>query len=103
LSVQKNTTWIVTRHQGAQEFILKSGFSGQHVAHLDMAQLAKGDRVVGNLPIHIAAQLNSLGIDYWHLCVTVDKAQRGQELTAATLKKMGAYIGQFYVTPMQLK
>lgn len=103
MSVQKNTTWIVTRHKGAQEFILKSGFRGQHVAHLDIAKLSKGDRVVGNLPIHTAAQLNNLGVDYWHLCVTVDKAQRGQELTAAMLKKMGAYIGQFSVTPRQIK
>ncbi len=90
--MKTDKTWIVTRHPGAVEFLAQLGFEGEVVAHLDVRALRSGDRVVGTIPLQIAAQLIQRGIRYWHLCVPLTPADRGRELSAERLAELCAQV-----------
>lgn len=91
-------TIILTRHPGAVEFLANRGFCGPIVAHLDIGMLCSGDRVIGTLPINIAATLQSHGIEYWHLCVHQTAADRGRELSEVRLEELGTRIRRYTIT-----
>ncbi|MFB4203574.1 hypothetical protein KBTX_03424 [wastewater metagenome] len=90
------TTWIVSRHPGAIEWLARRGFgAGHHVAHLDPARPAKGDTVVGTLPVPLIARLTERGVDYLHLTIPVPAERRGTELSADELEHLGACLQRF--------
>ncbi|ANG65136.1 putative CRISPR-associated protein [Marinobacterium aestuarii] len=94
----EKTTWIVSRHPGAIEYLARQGFRGKQQGHLDPALLQAGDRVIGNLPMSMIARLAPLGVEYWHLCIQATPAERGIELSADRLHEMGASVRRFLVT-----
>jgi CRISPR-associated protein Csx16 len=94
-------TWVVTRHKGALDWLLEEGVAfDTHIEHLDSSQLQSGDRVIGNLPIPMVADLNSNGVDYWHLAFSVPFELRGVELSAAQLRELGITLKAYHVSAL---
>lgn len=91
------TTWIITRHNGAIEWLKNHGIEGQHVSHLDIEQVSPGDTVIGTLPVNLAAKVCALQVHYWHLSLEVPFTWRGQELTAEQMDECGAALTIFHL------
>lgn len=92
------TTWLVTRHPGALDWLLAQGFTGvEHVPHLDPAVVAPGDSVIGTLPVHLAAAVCAAGARYFNLSLDVPEHLRGRELTAAQLEAFGARLEEYAI------
>ena len=92
------TTWFVTRHPGAVEWAARQGqHIDRHVAHLDPADIAPGDTVIGILPVNLAARVCERGARYFNLSLDLPAAARGKELTADELDGYGARLEAFEV------
>ncbi len=80
---------IVSRHEGAVKWLAQRGITGQVLTHVsDPAQVAD-KAVVGNLPLHLAAQAARIGsIDMPGLRAD----QRGQDLSPEEMDAAGASI-----------
>ena len=77
-----SVTWFVTRHDGARDWAARRGLSAVMVDDLNKATLKPGDRVMGSLPVHLAAQICAAGARYFHLVLHLPPEQRGRELSA---------------------
>jgi len=92
------TTWFVTRHPGAVEWAERQGLKvDRQVAHLDPAQVAPGDTVIGVLPVHLAAAVCERGARYMHLSIDLPPELRGRELSADELERCNARLEAFTV------
>jgi CRISPR-associated protein Csx16 len=92
------TTWFVSRHQGALEWVQRQSIGIDcHVAHLDMAQIVPGDTVIGTLPVQFAYAVCMRGASYLHLSLDIPAEWRGCELSAGDLVAAGAKLEQFIV------
>lgn len=93
------TTYFISRHPGALQWMQQHGPAfDQHITHLDITRVQPGDRIIGTLPINLAAEVCQRGADYWHLTLEVPAHQRGQELSAADLQAMNVHLQQFHIT-----
>ncbi|WP_435101149.1 CRISPR-associated protein Csx16 [Arhodomonas sp. AD133] len=93
------TTWIVSRHPGAIEWLRRRGYrDAHHLAHLQWRRVAPGDVVIGNLPISLVAELGRRGIAYYHLTVPLPHERRGRELSADELEQLGACLQRYQAT-----
>jgi CRISPR-associated protein Csx16 len=93
------TTYLVTRHPGARDWTQEEGMAVDLVVeHLDPALIEPGDRVVGSLPVNLAAEVCARGARYLHLSLELPRVWRGRELTAAIMRAHGARIEEFRVT-----
>ena len=53
------STWFITRHPGARQWAHEQGLDiDRYASHLDPAQVAAGDTVIGSLGLALAARLN---------------------------------------------
>lgn len=93
------STWIVSRHAGALEWLRSQGIEGEAVAHLRPELVQPGDRVVGTLPLQMVAALCARGASYLHLSLDVPAELRGRELSAAQMAQCGARLEGFEVRP----
>ncbi len=92
------TTWFVSRHPGALEWMRQHGPAfDRHVPHLELTDVQSGDLVIGTLPVHLAAQVCGRGADYWHLVLNMQEGARGRELSAAELADLGATLTPFEI------
>ena len=92
------TTFLVTRHPGALEWLLAQGLTDiAHVAHLDPACVAAGDVVIGTLPVHLAAKVCERGARYFNLSLDVPESMRGRELSAEALTAFGARLEEYAI------
>jgi len=92
------TTYLVTRHPGALEWVRLHGISyDQHLPHLDPALIQPGDCVIGSLPVHLAAQVCARQGRYFNLSVNLPAHLRGRELDATTLSAHQARLEEFHV------
>ncbi|ABM61409.1 CRISPR-associated protein Csx16 [Halorhodospira halophila] len=92
------TTWFVTRHSGAVEWAQRRGLAvDRQVDHLNPAELEVGDRVIGTLPVHLAAAVCERGGRYLHLSLDLPPQLRGQELTADDMEAAGARLEAYRV------
>lgn len=95
------TTWIVSRHPGALEWLQRQGIEAdQQVAHLDLDRIAAGDRIIGTLPVNLIAELCKQGANYFHLDFKLLPEQRGQELSADDMDAAGAKLVQYVAKPL---
>lgn len=95
------TTWFITRHPGALQWMQQCGPTfDRHVEHLDPAQVQPGDRVIGTLPVNLAAEVCTRGADYWHLVLDLPAQARGRELSAPELLALGATLQRFNIQPL---
>lgn len=93
------TTHLVTRHPGALEWLERAGTHAErHVEHLDVAEVARGDTVIGTLPVPLAAEVCRRGARYVHLVVDLPPGLRGRELDAQALGRLGARLAEYHVT-----
>lgn len=84
---------IVTRHAGLVAWLAGRGITGRVIAQATPADV-RGKRVIGVLPLHLAAEAAEV--------VTVDMPglkpeQRGQDLTPAEMDAAGAYLVTYVV------
>ena len=94
------TTWIVTRHAGAIDWLKTRGIEGQQRDHLDTSLVSQGDTVIGTLPVNLAAEVCAKQATYLHLSLTVPFAWRGKELTSEQMDRYGAALTAYRVQIM---
>jgi CRISPR-associated protein Csx16 len=94
----KNTTWFVTRHAGAEQWAAEEGLKIDKVVdHLDIEKVKKGDTVIGSLPVNMVALLNERGIRYFHLILQLPREMRGKHLSAEKMRLFGCRIEEYFV------
>ena len=92
------TTFFISRHPGAREWAEKTGVVvDRWIEHLDLHEIRPGDRVLGTLPVHLAAAVCERGARYVHLSLELPADQRGRDLTGADLEHLGARLEAFEV------
>lgn len=98
------TTYFVTRHPATIRWAHAMAKHGRlpfaidrYIDHLDVETLAKGDVVVGTLPVSVAGQLHARKIAYWSLDLDVPASERGKELSGVQLVKFGARLTRYEV------
>ena len=90
------STILVSRHSGALDwFKAQNIIVEETLAHLEIDDVKKGDIVVGNLPIQLAARVCAKGARYFHLEINVPLAYRGKELSASLLEQFKAKLTEF--------
>lgn len=90
--------YFVSRHPGAAQWAARQGFAVDRiVAHLDPAQIAAGDVVIGTLPVHLAAEVCARGARFFNLSLDLPAEARGRELSAEDLQRYGARIEPYHV------
>jgi CRISPR-associated protein Csx16 len=93
------TTHFITRHEGAKAWAEAEGFPVDRIVeHLDPDDIHPGDRVLGTLPVNLAAEVCSRGGRYFHLSLDLPPEWRGRELTAEAMRRFGARLEEFRVT-----
>lgn len=92
------TTYFVSRHPGAHDWAAEEGITVDAVVtHLDPRTIAPGDRVIGSLPVNLAAAVCARGGRYLHLSLALPAGLRGQELDAAQMRAQGARIEEYRI------
>ncbi len=90
------TTWLVSRHPGAVEWIKRQGIAVDHrVEHLDIDAIGSGDTVIGTLPINLVAEVCDRGGSYRHLTLDLPPELRGRELSADDLRRCDARLESY--------
>jgi len=95
------TTYFITRHKGALEWARGQGLEATALSHLDPAIIQPGDRVIGTLPVHIAADICARGGHYLHLSMILPEQARGRELSADEMTEFGATIEEYQIRRVQ--
>jgi CRISPR-associated protein Csx16 len=92
------TTYFVTRHPGAIEWAARRGLKvDRQLDHLDVETIQPGDKVIGILPVNLAAEVCARGGRFFNLSLTVPPEARGRELSADELEQYGARIEEYRV------
>ncbi len=93
------TTWFITRHPGARDWAAQQGLTiDRHAIHLDPADVAPGDTVIGSLPVHLAAAVCQRGARYLNLSLDLPASARGRELSSEELQACNARLEAFNVS-----
>lgn len=95
------TTYVVSRHTGAVEWVrrrLRDAGPLQVLAHVDEdLAFCPGDRVCGVLPLSMAARICMQGAAPLVIDLKVPQEMRGRELSADELDALGARLVQYEV------
>jgi CRISPR-associated protein Csx16 len=92
------TTFFVSRHPGAVEWAATQGIAvDAAVDHLDVADVAPGDTIIGTLPVHLAAEVCARGGRYLHLTLQLPADMRGRELGAEDMAALGTRVEEYRV------
>lgn len=92
------TTYLISRHGGALEWLRRQGIEPDCVlTHLDGQAVTPGDLVIGTLPLHLACRVCEQGAAYWHLSLDVPTTWRGTELSAEQMEACRARLERFLV------
>ena len=93
------TAYFVTRHPGAIEWAQRRGITARRIKHLNPRRIGAGDLVLGNLPVHVVAEIIARGARYLHLVLDVPRSERGGEWTADEMEsRLGARLVEYRVT-----
>ena len=76
-------TYIISRHAATVEWLRECGYDGEVIAHVSDPSILKGQIVIGNLPLHLAARAALVGAVEFDLPAEM----RGQELTLDWLRE----------------
>jgi CRISPR-associated protein Csx16 len=92
------TTFFISRHPGAIEWAARQKLAvDSFLPHLDPKQVQLGDTVIGSLPVNIAALVCAAGATYWHLSLALSAEQRGAELSAEDMVRLGGRLEPFEI------
>lgn len=98
---QSGRTLLISRHTGALEWLSQQGYKNSEIIeHLDRAtidSLTPEDTVVGNLPIHLAAEISQRRSKFLYLQIDLPQALRGKELTAEELDQCNVRLAPYIV------
>lgn len=90
--------YLISRHPGAVHWMRIHGHAFDvHREHLDIAEIAPGDSIIGTLPINLAAEVCEKGAYYVHLSLRLPRDARGQELSASELNDYGATLQEYRI------
>ena len=93
------TTWFVSRHPGALEWMRRQGVAvDRMVPHLEPRDVDNGDTVIGTLPVNRVAELQDRGARYIHLVLELPPDWRGRELSADDMENIGARLCEYRVS-----
>jgi CRISPR-associated protein Csx16 len=67
------------------------------IEHLDTSLIKPGDKVIGTLPVNLAAEVCARGGRYLHLVLDLPAEWRGRELSGEDLRLLGARIEEYRV------
>ena len=82
---------IVSRHQGAIEFVKSKGFNGDVVEQFSPEMIKKGRIVIGILPVHLITEVLNRGARFIQIQLPeVPLEMRGKELTPEQMVQYGA-------------
>ena len=82
---------IVSRHQGAIDFVLSNGFNGRIVEQFSPEMAESGMVVIGILPVHLIGEVLKSGSRFIQIQLPeVPREMRGQELTPEQMVQYGA-------------
>lgn len=91
-------TYFVSRHPGAKAWAESQGFHvDERLEHFDVNLVQPGDKVIGTLPVNLAARVSELGGRYFHLSLELPAEARGKELSAEEMQAFGARLEEFEV------
>ncbi len=97
-------TIFITRHTGAKAWTEQEGFSvDAMVEHLDLSTIVPGDKVLGTLPVHVAAAVCERGGRYFHLSMDIPATHRGMELSTEDMRRFGARLEEYTITKVVKK
>lgn len=92
--MKHNNYVIVSRHAGAIEWLKRQGITGEVISHVDDPAQIRGRIVIGNLPLHLAAEASIIGsIELPNL----RPDQRGKDLTADEMEEADARLAWYAV------
>lgn len=92
------TTWFVSRHPGAVDWVRAQGFPiDRQVNHLEPSEVEVGDTVIGSLPVNLVALICARGARYLHLTLDLPPSLRGQELSFDDLIRLQTRLQAFRV------
>jgi len=89
--------YFVSRHEATRIWAARRYPGAKLVEHLDVARVAFGDRVLGTLPVHVAAAVCARGATFEHLVLDTPLSMRGAELDEATLSAARPRLERFDV------
>lgn len=85
--------YIVTRHEGAVEWLRSKGYDGNILPHLEPGQVAGGNTYIGVLPIPMVKAILDAGSRFLLLALPdVAFSQRGVSMTPAEMDLAGAHL-----------
>ncbi len=95
-------TYFVSRHPGAVRWAAAQGITVDRVVdHLELSEIRAGDIILGTLPVQLAAEVCEIGAKYFHLSLQLPPQQRGRELSADDMVRMGAYLKEYCVQKLE--
>jgi len=95
------STFFITRHAGTKAWVEQQGFSVDAIVeHLDISNIVPGDKVLGTLPVHVAAAVCDLGGRYFHLSMDVPATRRGTEFDAEDMRTFSARLEEYAITKL---
>lgn len=89
------TTWFVTRHPGALEWVRRLGYDVTHVEQFDIEMTKPGDSVMGNLPVSVIARLTANRVQFFNLDMKTPPSHRGRDLTPDQMDEFGAQLVEY--------
>jgi CRISPR-associated protein Csx16 len=94
--------YILTRHEGAVEWLRMKGFDGTVLSHLEKNQIYAGNIYIGQLPIPMVKEILDAGSRFLLLFLPdITLSQRGQEMTPQEMEETGAHLVE--VTSIQME
>jgi CRISPR-associated protein Csx16 len=95
------TTYLITRHAGAVEWVRRQGIDFKELSHLDDATpIEPDDRVIGPLPLSRIADVVAAGARYEAIEMDLPEGARGSELSADQMTRYGARLVRYHVERM---
>ena len=92
------TTWFVSRHPGALDWIKSKGLQvDKWIKHLDTSLIEPGDTVIGTLSMEAAATVCRKGARFIAIELNLSESMRGKELTSDTLNQIHCKLTEFCV------
>ena len=93
------TVLFISRHPAALEWAEQEGIHFDRLLpHLELQEIAKGDVVIGSLPVNLAYEVCRRGARYRHLALDLTPGLRGIELSAEQMRQCQARLEEFMVT-----
>lgn len=92
------TIHVISRHPAVSDWLAdRNVFIDSVLPHLDLAQIRPGDVVIGDLPVHQAAEVCWLGARYVHVALDLAPRQRGAELSVQDMDAAGARLEEYWL------